>query len=417
MATSERAYVWTWLPGATEPVVAGRVDAAGALVRFRYAPEYLERPDAISLYSQELPLKRGVIAPAPGLNIAGSIRDGSPDGWGRGVIDYRRGVQPGVLGEIDYMLESGSNRFGALDFQRSATSYAQRDEAASLDELYEAAELLESGSALTPALDAALNHGTTIGGARPKATLRDADGRERIAKFSSSSDRVFSVVNAEAAMLHLARSVGIDVPGFEVVPSLGREALVVDRFDRIRGGRVHAVSALTMVQQDEMNARYATYPDILDVLTGPYGDPHAQPGRDLFTRIAFNMAISNSDDHARNHAALWDGFRLTLSPAYDLAPGNRSGETAFQAMSYGRDGERESRFATLVGVSETYGLRRADALDIVDAMVETIDSSWEEAADVARLTARDRRTLRTTQVLNPAAFYGLDAPRFSRRKG
>ncbi|MBM7504224.1 type II toxin-antitoxin system HipA family toxin [Agromyces aurantiacus] len=311
------------------------------------------------------------------------------------------------MSELDYMLSSSSNRFGALDFQVSRKDYVSRDDSATLDELHEAAIILDEGGELSPGLDAAMIHGTSLGGARPKATLTDRDGSEWLAKFSSSDDRVFSAVNAEGTMLELARRAGMNVPDSRVVPSLGKEVLLVRRFDRDgRGGRRHVVSGLTMAQTDEMYARYVSYPQILDVLR-LYAKDATRPGPELFRRIAMNIAISNNDDHARNHAAFWDGTHLELTPAYDLAPGQRSGDTFEQAMAFGRGdgGAKVSNFAALVGESETYGLNAAEGRDIVDQLVSSISENWDDAAEIARLSAADKRTLRAKQVLPRAAFF------------
>ncbi|KJC63615.1 type II toxin-antitoxin system HipA family toxin [Agreia bicolorata] len=410
MTISDELYVWTWLPGHTEPVLAGRVNQAGPLVTFIYALRYRSRPDAISLFAPELPLRPGVQEPADGLRIAGVLRDGSPDRWGRGVIERRRGVVPNSLSEIDYMLSSSSNRFGALDFQVDRESYTPRDESATLDELHRAAMILDEGGELSSALDVALLHGTSLGGARPKATLTDDDGTEWLAKFSSSDDRTFSVVNAEAAMLALARMAGMNVPDSKVVSSLGKDVLLVERFDRDgAGGRRHVVSGLTMAQTDEMYARYVSYPQILDVLR-LYAKDATLPGPELFRRIALNIAISNNDDHARNHAAFWDGTHLELTPLYDLAPGQRSGDTFTQAMPYGRGerGAKVSNFAALLRESETYGLSAADGREIIDCLVSGIRENWDAAAEVARLTAADKKKLRDRQVLPRAAFFDYE---------
>lgn len=407
--TSDELYVWTWLPGHTDPVVAGRIEQDGPLLRFIYGANYRRRPDAISLYAPELPLVPGLQDPREGLTIAGVLRDGSPDRWGRGVIERRRGVAPNSLSELDYMIDSSSNRFGALDFQRSREEYVPRDDSATLDELHDAAQRLDHGEDLSPSLDAALIHGTSLGGARPKASLTDENGEEWLAKFSSSDDRVFSVVNAEAAMLELARRAGLDVPATKVVRSLGKEVLLVKRFDRDgHGGRRHVVSGLTMAQTDEMYARYVSYPQILDVLR-EYATDATRPGPELFRRIAFNIAISNNDDHARNHAAFWDGSHLELTPVYDLAPGNRSGDSFAQAMAYGRgdDAARVSNFGALIAESEIYGLRAHEARDIVDGLVERIRANWADAADAARLTRADRESLEARQLLPRAAFFDL----------
>lgn len=164
-------------------------------------------------------------------------------------------------------------------------------------------------------------HGTSLGGASPKTTLTDGDGGEWLAKFSSSDNRVFSAVNAEGTMLELARRARMNVPDSRVVPSLGKEVLLVRRFDRDgHGGRRRVVSDLTMAQTDEMYARYVSYPQIPDVLR-LYAKDATQPGPELFGRIAMNIAISNNDDRARNDTAFWDGTHLELTLAYDLAPG------------------------------------------------------------------------------------------------
>lgn len=410
MTTSDGLYVWTWLPGQTEPVVAGRVEQSGPLVTFVYGLSYRSRPDAISLFTPELPLRSGMQEPADGLNIAGVLRDGSPDRWGRGVIERRRGAAPNSLTEIDYMLSSNSNRFGALDFQIDREIYEPRDESVPLDELHRAAIILDEGGELTASLDAALMHGTSLGGARPKATLTDEDGSEWLAKFSSSDDRLFSAVNAEGAMLELARRAGMNVPESKVVSSLGKEVLLVRRFDRDgAGGRRHVVSGLTMAQTDEMYARYVSYPQILDVLR-EYGKDATQPGPELFRRIAMNIAISNNDDHARNHAAFWDGTYLELTPAYDLAPGQRSGDTFDQAMAYGRGdrGRKVSNFAALVRESETYGLNATEGREIIDQLVSSIRDNWDAAAEVARLSSSDKQKLQERQVLPRAAFFDYE---------
>ena len=120
----ERAFVWTWLAGEREPVVAGRLDAEGQVLTFTYGRSYLEREDRVPLYLPELPLRRGSIPPLAG-TVAGCIADAGPDAWGQRVILNRLsgGIDTGDLTPLTYLLESGSDRMGALDFQRSATEY------------------------------------------------------------------------------------------------------------------------------------------------------------------------------------------------------------------------------------------------------------------------------------------------------
>jgi serine/threonine-protein kinase HipA len=174
--TSEptEAFAWAWLPGASEPVAAGRLETSGEIVYFTYGRSYLDRFGAVPLHLPELPLRQGRIRPPDGLTVAGCIRDSGPDAWGQRVILQRRtgrltaDSDTGDPGLLTNLLESGSDRIGALDFQTSATTYEARTSEATLDEMVTAADRLEDGLPLTPALAAALLHGTSVGGARPK---------------------------------------------------------------------------------------------------------------------------------------------------------------------------------------------------------------------------------------------------------
>jgi serine/threonine-protein kinase HipA len=168
----QRAFVWVWLPGAADPVVAGRLDIAGTVITFTYGRSYLARKDRIALHLPELPLDRGPISPLVG-DVAGCIADAAPDSWGRRVILNRRvgrnAVDTTDLNLLTYLLESGSDRIGALDFQTSASQYVARSTGhATLTELAQSAERVEQGIPLSPALDQALLHGSSVGGARPR---------------------------------------------------------------------------------------------------------------------------------------------------------------------------------------------------------------------------------------------------------
>lgn len=138
----KEVYVWCWLPGATDPVVAGLISRDGERYSFNYGRSYLERQTAIPLYEPELPLRRGTIQPLDGLTLAGCLRDAAPDAWGRRVIINRMFGRKGdainvdVVDELTYLIESGSDRVGALDFQRSGSRYEPRQrDGAPLEEL------------------------------------------------------------------------------------------------------------------------------------------------------------------------------------------------------------------------------------------------------------------------------------------
>ena len=406
-----QAFVWTWLPGASEPVVAGRIDADGPMHAFTYARSYRQRLDAMSLYEPELPLEPGQLRPVGDLTIAGCLRDSAPDAWGQRVILARhlghltRTSDVSELSLLTYFLESGTDRIGALDFQDSPTEYVPRPtSSATLEQLMGAAADIENGRLLPPALAEALTRGTSIGGARPKVLLTD-QGRDLIAKFSSTTD-IRPVVKAEGVAMDLARRVGLNVAPVQVTEVAGKDVLLVERFDRPGGGqRRHLASALTILGLDEFTgARYGSYADLADHIRQSFTSPAATL-RELFSRVVFNILVGNTDDHPRNHAAYVnaDGS-LMLSPAYDICPQPRSVPQANQAMAIGRDGQRTSQIITCLTACETYLLSSAQAQAIIDEQIEIIRTQWDEAARAARLTELDRRQLYGREILNEFIF-------------
>jgi serine/threonine-protein kinase HipA len=408
----QQVFVWVWLPGATEPVVAGRLDPVGPIVNFTYGRSYLERENAIPLYLPELPLEPGQISPLVG-EIPGCIADAGPDAWGQRVIlnrlTGRADADTTELSPLTYLIESGSDRIGALDFQTSPTEYAPRGmDHATLDELAESAERVEKEIPLSPELDQALLHGSSVGGARPKALLGDGEAT-LIAKFSSTTD-TFPVVKGEFLAMELARRAGLEVARVRLTKAHGRDALLVKRFDRPGGGKRRVmVSALTMLGLDEAGARYGSYADLADLVRARFTEPRATL-RELFSRIVFNILCSNNDDHPRNHAAFWDGEALTLTPAYDICPQLRSGGETAQIMGIGRDGWRMSQVAGCVERASIYLLAEAEAREIIDNQIETIEVQWDEVCDLAELAEGARAAFWQRQFLNPYSLEGYRRP-------
>ena len=409
------AFVWTWLPNETEPIIAGRITTEGERYIFNYGASYLARKDAIPLYAPELPLRRGRIDPLPNMEMASCIRDGSPDAWGRRVI-INRLVGPKAadtsadsLNELTYLLESGSDRIGSLDFQQSPTDYVPRQNSqASFPELLEAVDRVEKGLPLTPVLDQAIHHGTSIGGARPKSLIDD-DDRKLIAKFSSSKD-LYSVVKAEFIAMRLAVLAGLNVAAVSVFETAGKDVLLIERFDRTKGKtgwqRRALVSALTMLALDEMEARYASYEDLAELIRHRFTDPK-DTLKELYGRICYNVLCGNTDDHARNHAAFWDGKMLTLTPAYDICPQGRSGNEATQAMLIKGD-NRMSSLTTCLTAASDFHLNEVEALAIMEKQISTIADNWDTVCGEAAVTNVDKKLLAGRQFLNPFCLEGLD---------
>ena len=413
--TSDRdkqAFVWIWLPDETEPIVAGQLEAENGNILFNYGKSYLERVNdskpVMPIYEPELPLQAGALPLPAGLTMPGCIRDAAPDAWGRRVIINKKrglkgaGTDTAELDELTYLLESGSDRIGALDFQHSPTEYVPRvANNVSMEELIESAGRVEKGIPLTPELDQALLQGSSIGGARPKALIQE-QGKKYVAKFSSNAD-LYSVVKAEFIAMRLALLAGLDVAPVKLVRAANKDVLLIERFDRIVQGsdwsRKAMVSALTLFGLDDMMARYASYETLAEIIRHRFTDPKDSL-KELFARLVFNILCGNTDDHARNHAAFWDGNTLTLTPAYDICPQGRTGNEASQAMLiYGNN--NLSQLKTCLEAAHNFLLSENDARTIFDNLTETIEGQWDAVCDKAELSEVDRKMLWGRQFLNP----------------
>ena len=413
--TFNEAYVWIWLPNEIEPIVAGKLEADGNNLLFNYGRSYLARLNngttVIPIYEPELPLKSGILPLSDGLSMPGCIRDGAPDAWGRRVIINKRlglkgaNTDTTLLNELTYLLESGSDRIGALDFQRSASEYVPRGGGnITLEELMNSAERVEKGIALTPELDMALYHGSAIGGARPKALVESGD-RKYIAKFSSTTD-IYSVVKAEFIAMRLAKLAGLNVATVKLETVLNKDVLLIERFDRKRTKqgwtRQSIVSALTLFGLDDMMARYASYETLAEIIRYRFSNPK-ETLKELFSRLTFNILCGNTDDHARNHAAFWDGRELSLTPAYDICPQSRSDNEASQAMMI-LGNNNLSQLKNCIEAAAVFLLSQQEADLIVKEQVETIQLNWDAVCDEAGLSLVDKKLFWKRQFLNPYAF-------------
>ena len=404
------AFVWIWLPNETEPVIAGKLTAEDNFLTFNYGKKYLERSSAISIYDTELPLQSGTLPLLSGLTMPGCIRDASPDAWGRRVLINKKlglkgnNADNAQLDELTYLLESGSDRIGALDFQLSPTEYIARTSVnVSLEELLESVERIEKGIPLTAELDQALHHGSSIGGARPKALI-ESKNKKYIAKFSSSSD-LYSVVKAEFIAMRLASIAGLNVAPVSLTQSSHKDVLLIERFDRLRTAngwqRKSIISALTLFKLDELMARYASYEELAEIIRHRFTYASATL-KELFSRLVFNILCGNTDDHARNHAAFWDGNNLTLTPAYDICPQGRTGFEASQAMLISGNNNL-SQLKNCLLAAHHFFLSKEEASVIIEHQKEIIENNWDAVCNEAGLNATDKKLLWRRQFLNPFA--------------
>jgi serine/threonine-protein kinase HipA len=425
-------FVWAWLPGAVQPVVAGKLvsNASGNVdtVHFYYGRTYSALQDALPLYEPELPLRAGRLPLLGELTMPGCLRDAAPAGWGKRVLlnhllgsKGARGAGSAQLDDLSLLLQSGSERIGGFDFQASATEYEPRIGGnATLAELVNSVERVEKGMPLSDEADSALIYRSAIGGVRPKAFLGDATNKY-IAKFPSRDDD-YNVVKAEFLAMRLAQVVGLQTAAVKLAKAAGKDVLLVERFDRVHVSnqavnqpavqatsgwqRRSMVSALTLLALDDSKARYASYELLAEQVRHRFTDV-AGTLRELFGRLVFNILCGNTDDHARNHAAFWDGQQLTLTPAFDICPQLRLSDVASQAMAIS-GGNAASQLATCLQAARHFLLSEAAAVALIEQQMHIMGSQWPSLCEEAELSEVDRAMLWGRAFLNPFAFEELD---------
>ena len=297
---------------------------------FGYDDAWLEDPDGFSL-EPALALGRGAFAPAAGLATFGSIGDSAPDSWGRRLMQRaerrlaeREGLAVRTLLESDYLLGvMDETRLGALRFRWAGDNTFQSPPRAGVPALIELGRLLQITERILrdeetdEDLRLIFAPGSSLGGARPKASVVDRHGRLSIAKFPKETDD-YCMETWEEIALRLAGQAGIATPMHDLIDVAGKKVMLSRRFDRQGAIRIPFLSAMAMMGAKD--GERGSYPEIVDALAehGAQGktDAHA-----LYRRVVFSVLISNVDDHLRNHGFLWLGRTgWSLSPAYDLNP-------------------------------------------------------------------------------------------------
>ena len=233
--------------------------------------------------------------------------------------------------------------------------------------------------------------------------------KKYIAKFSTSTDS-YNVVKSEYIAMKLAKLSGIDVADVELGSVLGRDYLLVTRFDRelISSGawaRRSIVSALTVLELHERWAKEASYLDLIEKLK-TNGTVFKTQSMELFRRIVFNVLVGNTDDHARNHAFfITPGGQLELTPAYDLCPQPRAGGEATHGMLI-TENKRFSRLSDVLSTCENYGLKEQKAKSEIERMVQVVAGAYQNLAVKCSLDVATRNMLWRGAVLNRDIFYG-----------
>lgn len=334
-----------------------------------------------------------------------ALADTEPDGWGRRVIqrdhakrrqEARRAgvnVEARPLNALDYLLAVDDfSRVGALRLKDEEGRYQRAVEEGrrttpplvELAQLLSATRAVETNSETLADLDFLRGRGTSLGGLRPKCSVRDSDGRLAIGKFPSVSDER-AVTRGEVLALRLARKAGIDAADARMVESEGAPVALIRRFDRTAdGGRLMYVSAATMLGAEENSDR--SYTELADALR-QYGSRPAADIEELWRRIAFSILINNVDDHLRNHGFLHvDRGQWRLAPAFDINPfPDRVRELKTWISP---DAGPEATIDALTSVTAYFRIGHERAKDIL-AEVEGAVAGWREEGRALGMTEED----------------------------
>ena len=397
-----RTYVFVYLAG--EPVPAGLLAMAdeprNKFATFAYGRRYLARPDRIPVDPVALPLHDSgtevTFRTEEGFAVFGGIRDAAPDGWGQYLMCKAMGDR--LPSEIDLILASGDFRVGALAFgptpERPAriTPWGTGDapgERFTLEELAEAAERAQHVDELDENLHSLLTAGSSLGGARPKAST-DINGQPWIAKFQARND-TFPECRVELATMRLAAACGLDVPALDFQRVLERDIYLIERFDRVSHGnkldRRPFASGLTKLGAHESEVSRYSYADLAAVLR-QHGTQVRRDLHELFRRMVFNILVTNGDDHLRNHGFLFDGTGWRLSPLYDVVPKPQVGLDRRLVLGVGPQG-RDATIPNALAGAAAFALSADEALAIVEDMRARVAAGWERQFEDAMVSAAD----------------------------
>lgn len=357
---------------------------------FQYSAGWLGHPGRFAL-APDLPLTAGDFHTKPNQQLFGAMGDTAPDRWGRVLMqraEARRATlaqtAPRTLMEANYLLMVNDfSRQGALRFTNTEGGpFLATDGAIRVPPLIELPQLLSATDRyLADAegdedLRMLLAPGSSLGGARPKASVVDQDQTLAIAKFPRHDDD-FNVSRWEALALSLAHRAGIPVPEFRLESVAGRDVLILKRFDRHGTQRIPRLSAMSMIGAQDNEAH--SYLEILDAIR-QYGNNAQADAAQLWRRMVFNILISNTDDHLRNHAfMLHSPEGWSLSPAYDLNPVPVEVKARNHALVLDEH-TTQSSLAVALSVAERFGLNLQDAKAIAGD-VGRVTQTWRQVAE------------------------------------
>jgi serine/threonine-protein kinase HipA len=370
-------------------LVAGTLwvhDRGGQTATFRYTDAFLADTRSYDL-DPVLPRSAGIFHTAARVAMFSAFADSAPDRWGENLMRREErerarslAATPRTLSTADFLLGvRDDTRQGAIRYrQPTAGSYYSSHRHAvprlvELARLLRAIDRLGTEGTLDRDLEDLIDAGSSLGGARPKATVIDGAGRLAIAKFPRGGSDEWDVAGWEEVQLRLARRAGLAVTESELLSIAGRHVLLVDRFDRRDGQRIGFTSALTMLEAADGEQR--SYLEIAEVIERYSPVPTADL-RELYRRIAFSLLTANTDDHLRNHAFLRERNGWALSPAYDLNPNPDNPARLSTAIDLD---DTTASVETALSVHGYFRLTLAQARELVSE-VESATSGWRQTA-------------------------------------
>lgn len=299
----------------TTPDSRGKIEGS-----FRYTKEYLSHPNAFALDPEHLPLSPAEFEVERPQGVHGVFEDALPDDWGRELLAKKWSLPRSEQTVPSFLKFLGSNGLGALSFYTDKEG-PYSDPSANLYDLSRLVDAALNYDAGLPVkeddLKTLFSCGSSPGGARPKALVKNKAGVQWIAKFPKLDDK-YHVEPIEAATLQLAQNAGLQVPNFLIQNAGSRKVLLVERFDVTgQGGRNHMISMQTLLGADGFYN--LSYSDMFKVINKFSHRPQEDTDK-LFRQMVFNSAIGNTDDHLKNFAMLQTEAGFCLSPAYDLVP-------------------------------------------------------------------------------------------------
>jgi serine/threonine-protein kinase HipA len=294
----------------------------------------------------------------------------------------REGRQVRTLGELHYLLGvADETRLGALRFRWHGEEVFQapvHDGVPALIELgrlLQITERIERDEETDEDLLLIFAPGSSLGGARPKASVIDQHGHLSIAKFPKESDD-YSIETWEEIALRLAARAGIQTPVHSLLEVVGKPVLLSRRFDRDNGWRIPFLSAMSMT--GSRDGERGSYPELVDALTA-HGAQAKEDAWQLYRRVVFNVLVSNVDDHLRNHGFLWSGQGgWVLSPAYDLNPTPVDVKARILTTNIDLD-EGTCSVELLQEAAEYFGLVAEQARTIIREVAE-VTRTWQAVA-------------------------------------